>query len=527
MFDKIYNGSFKPMSEDKLINLLSDDEINVLGENLNKLGLKYSVLLYLNNIDIELIKCPVCGNYISFKTFKRNVFPACCSKKCSGVFNKDKVKFGIIKRFGSIENKNEYVKNKQKENSLKKYGMNFQSTQEFKNKVKNTLLEKYGVDHNSKIHEVKEKRYVVENGKKISVLHTHKAKENRKKSVENRSKDYSNEIGKKISNGIKKHYSYIDRNSLNNGFGNSIQSLALQSNCSMMTAYRSLKNQNLISKSYTESEISEYIKSLGFDVVTNTRKVIFPKELDIYVESKKLAIEYDGLYWHSSNSKENDKKYKNKHLEKTEMCEKLGIQLLHIFENEWLDPIKKNIWKSVISHKLNLSKTIFARKCILKHIDHKTAFDFCEKNHLQGGIFGFKYLGLFFENKLVQVAIFGKSRYSNIEKIELLRLCSLNYHCVVGGASKITKNMKFVSYGNRRWCSSLSNVYDKLGSHESVSNPCYFYVKGNELKHRSNFMKHKLKNKLDIFDPHLSEAENCYNNGFRRIWDCGNLIYKV
>jgi hypothetical protein len=53
-------------------------------------------------------------------------------------------------------------------------------------------------------------------------------------------------------------------------------------------------------------------------------------ELDIYLPEKNLAIEFDGLFWHNSNNK-----FKNYHLKKTLLCEKQGIQLIHIFEYEW------------------------------------------------------------------------------------------------------------------------------------------------------------------------------------------------
>ena len=37
-----------------------------------------------------------------------------------------------------------------------------------------------------------------------------------------------------------------------------------------------------------------------------------------------------------------------------------------------------------------------------------------------------------------------------------------------------------------------------------------------------SFQKHKLKKLLPLFDEKLSEWENMKNNGFDRIWDCGN-----
>ncbi len=67
-----------------------------------------------------------------------------------------------------------------------------------------------------------------------------------------------------------------------------------------------------------------------FDIIRNIINIIPYKELDIYIPRLKLAIECNGIYWHSI-----DRKYKNYHLNKTKACEKRNIKLVHIFEDEW------------------------------------------------------------------------------------------------------------------------------------------------------------------------------------------------
>ena len=39
------------------------------------------------------------------------------------------------------------------------------------------------------------------------------------------------------------------------------------------------------------------------------------------------------------------------------------------------------------------------------------------------------------------------------------------------------------------------------------------------------YQKHKLKDKLQIFDPNLTEWQNMQLNGYDRIWDCGNFVF--
>lgn len=259
--------------------------------------------------------------------------------------------------------------------------------------------------------------------------------------------------------------------------------------------------------------------------ILNSRKIISPLELDIYIPEKKLAIEYDGIYWHSQI---NDKKY---HLNKTKLCEEKGIQLIHIFENEWLT--KQEIVKSRILNLLGIyQKTIYARKCEIKEINSKTSVEFQNKNHIQSSTNTKINIGLYFENELVSLMTFGKNRFSKKYQYEMVRFCSkLNYH-VVGAASKLLKYFEekyqpksIVSYADRRW--STGNLYKKLGFKlENISEPNYWYWKDLKfLENRIKFQKHKLKNILENFNENLSEYENMKNNGYKRIFDCGNLVF--
>jgi len=279
-------------------------------------------------------------------------------------------------------------------------------------------------------------------------------------------------------------------------------------------------------QSKPEFEIKEYIENLGFEVIHGDRHLGF--ELDLYIPEKNLAIEYNGIYWHSSGSKGADEKAKTQHLKKTEACEKNGMHLLHIFENEWLD--NSDLWKSVICQKLGKSQRIYARKCHVGEIPKKAADAFMKANHLQGTV-GHKYsIGLYHNNILVSVITLGAARYDKTCKFELLRMAHLKGYSVVGGFSKMIKFFQLrhkgsiLSYANRRW--SIGNVYTKTGFKQlRITGPCYYYVDGNTLRHRSAYMKHKLHKMISIFDKSKTEVENMYANNYRRIWDCGTITY--
>jgi hypothetical protein len=64
--------------------------------------------------------------------------------------------------------------------------------------------------------------------------------------------------------------------------------------------------------SFLEKELVDFIKSIyNGEIITNNRKILKGKELDIVLPELNLAIEFNGIYWHSL-------KDKNYHLNKTE-----------------------------------------------------------------------------------------------------------------------------------------------------------------------------------------------------------------
>ena len=284
-------------------------------------------------------------------------------------------------------------------------------------------------------------------------------------------------------------------------------------------------------KSKAEKDIAKWLKTItSVEIVEGNRQVIKPKELDIYIPSKQLAIEYDGLYWHSV---ELDLP-KNYHLDKTNACEEKGIQLIHIFENEWLS--KQDIVKSRLKNLLGIyDKTIFARKCEVKEVDSKTSKAFQDENHIQGAVNASINLGLYFDNQLISLMTFGKTRFNKNYEYELLRFCNkLGYH-IPGAAGKLLKQFEktynpksLVSYADRRW--STGKLYKALGftlDHISAPNYWYWNYESFEgyLESRVKYQKHKLSSILKNYDDSLSETENMRANGYMRIYDCGNYVF--
>ena len=278
-----------------------------------------------------------------------------------------------------------------------------------------------------------------------------------------------------------------------------------------------------------EKEIAEFIGTLCRDVYTNDRTVLNGKELDIYIPSKHMAFEFDGVFWHNENCKPNDY-----HLNKTLECEKAGIRLIHIFEDEWKH--NRPVWESMIRNLLGCTENrIFARNCTVEVIeDVNEATEFLKSNHIQGWCPSQIKLGLRYNGELVSLMTFGKSRHfigNGETEYELLRFCNKLNNLVVGGASKLFKYFlrtynpsSIVSYADRRW--SAGNLYDKLGfTFSHYSKPNYFYVIKDKRHNRFNFRKSVLVKKYGCPD-NMSEREFCKMKNWYRIYDCGTAVYK-
>ena len=274
-----------------------------------------------------------------------------------------------------------------------------------------------------------------------------------------------------------------------------------------------------------EQEVVDFLKQYTTDIVQSDRSVISPKEIDIVIPSLRIGIEFDGIYHHSDQFIQD----KNFHLSKTLAAQAAGFRLIHIFSDEWL--FKQDIVKSRLLHITGISSDkIYARKCQVCTLSYATASQFLIENHIQGTSNSSINFGLYYNNNLVAVMTFGKPRFNKKYDYELIRYCSKVGTTVVGGPSKLLKHFtktytgSIISYADKRW--SEGNLYKQLGFRQfDDSGPNYYYVVGQRRESRNKYQKHKLSKLLQNFDPLLSERENMRNNGFYRVFDCGNSVW--
>lgn len=284
--------------------------------------------------------------------------------------------------------------------------------------------------------------------------------------------------------------------------------------------------------SKSELEILDWIKSFGLEAYS-TKKIIPPKEIDIFIPSLNLGIEYCGLYWHT----EAQEKHRTYHYDKMKSCEEQGVRLITIFEDEWTNRQTqvKNFLKSVLGIH---SKKVYARKCSIKQVDKNTAKSFLESNHIQGKTIFLVAFGIFFDNELLGLVTGNKHhRQGHQNKFVLNRLVFKDEVQVVGGSSRLLKHLieyakqnnyeKLISWSDNRW--SQGNVYKKVGFDliEDLG-PDYSYVTPELTRQSKQSNKKKLLIKKGADgDMSMTEKELALTLGYSRIWDCGKKNWQI
>ena len=525
--------------------------------------------------------CSTCGEYVTQKLHYYDKSGNLICKSCSLKLKNEK----LIEKYGSVENFNKLRIDKGKSTNLERYGVsNVFQLDTVKDKIKETHLEKYGVDNPAKSEIIKSRskatnliRYGVENPAQSLDIQSKIEATNldrygtksplQSEAVKDRIRSTNMErygvpctlqapeviekireshvLTLKAKRNDPEHIKWRISVAENPYYNLEYLSQRVREDGETELTYRCKDLGHIFtwcqkgdtrhprcpicakdSGSIPEVQIRNYLESIlpGELIKMHDRTVLDKKELDIYIPSYNLAIEFDGMYWH--NGLDNYYKY--------ETCRSKGIQLIQVTEYEWWN--KRDKIFSILDSILGIyDKTIYARNCEVKEIDNSLYTEFLDRYHLQGYMPASIRLGLFYEGELVQVESYGKSRYTDKYEYELIRECSRSGYKILGGKSKLFVHFirnyhptSIVSYCEKNKFTGSS--YLKLGfklNHESGSGYKY-YRDGNEYS-RIVFQKHKMQSLvgtlLDSYNPELTEFENMDLNGYYRIYDYGNYVF--
>lgn len=436
-----------------------------------------------------------------------------------------------IEKYGvSYPIQDKKISEKRKQTIREKYGVdNVFHLKEVQDKIKNTNIEKYGVASPLQSTFIKDKLKAT-NIKNLGVPYPSQAVS----------------VKDKITYSRRNTYWEIFIILLNNKYIEPLFSKEDYLNSKKELSYKCLKCLKIFTSSGTEPqriscgcnryrstyeyEIFDWLNSINITNIETNKlfnkdgKIKF--EIDIYLPEYNVGIDFHELYWHSNINCE-----RLYHQKKALFFNDKGIKFIQIFENEWL--ANQELVKSIICSKLNKNYTIFARKCTIKTVSEKEYSEFIISNHIQGHAFAKIKLGLYYSDELVCVMALGLSRFKKENSFyEIIRFANKKGITVVGGFNKLFSFFertyypkKTVSFVDLRYFNGES-YYNNGFKKESITSPNYFYFKKNYntvIYNRFAFQKHKLKDKLDSFDPTLSESENMYKNGYLKIFDAGNL----
>lgn len=491
-------------------------------------------------------KCYICGKEFELKKYSISKYlkgyQFTCSKKCAT----ESMKRTNLKKYGnkcSAQNKeireNILLKFNEKyggdspfcSNAIQKKGLqkrNNKSNKEkelIKQKVKQTNLERYGDENYNnpdKFKETMQERYKVNYTNESSVLK--RKQQNTMKERYGVSSSFDNGIIRdKINKIILNKYGIKGFISSTKTINTCMQRYGVPYYC-MTEECRRLAHTPI---SQNNLKLKESLEKLGNKV--ELEYVIENLQYDLKVDN--TLIEINPTFTHNSYigpkfsedsiGKPKDKDY---HINKTKLAETHGFKCIHIFD--WDN-------KEKIINLFCKKEYIYARKCKIKIINKEECDKFLNEYHLQNTCKGQSIkLGLYYNNKLVQVITFGKPRYNKNYEYELLRLCTHKDYKIIGGSQKLfnyfIKNYNSVSIISYCDLSKFEgNVYKKLGFRlKNKTGPALHWSKYNK-QITNNLLLQRGYDQLfgTNYGKGTSNQELMLKDNWLPVYDCGQAIY--
>lgn len=470
-------------------------------------------LWHTENNQFEIICCKTCGKPAVGWSTKNLCYSRFCDSKCAqqNPAVRKQVEHTCTQRYGAATNLSTSANRvKQQQTNIRKYGVaNAAQSPLIKAKIKQAHEKNWGVPNASQCVAIKEK-----------ITQTHQARYGRKRASQRHIDQHI--IDLKNDRNLMLHWFQdlqmpVTEIAENLGVNHSQLCVHFKTNLNIDISRHAV--------SRTEREVREFVSSL-VPCEYNNRIIVAPKELDIVIPGHHLAIEVDGLAWHT----ELRGKSPRYHWQKARQCRSQGWRLINILDIEWHQ--KTRLTQSRIRSALGLNQRLAARKCQIVQLTHTEADQFLQANHSQGGCASSIRLGLMHQDQLVAVLTLGHSRFDRQQQWELIRYASTMGINVQGGASRLWsyfvqqyRPTTVISYCDARL--NTGGLYAQLGFKWQRDNgPNYWYTwRYSTLENRMRYQKHKLAQLLDHFDPDQTEWENMKSHGWDRYWDCGSSVW--
>lgn len=357
--------------------------------------------LYISK-NINVGYCEICGNETKFRGFNEG-YRKTCSKECDyelRVRNRDYVEIGkkiSQTKQNKTQEENDEIKRRRHDTNLEKYGDPYyhnkekasetrinkpeEEKQKSKDKFKNTCLERYGVENVFQSEEVKKimketklekygdenytnwpKRSKTKKDNRIAKLTEFITRELTSVSII----DISNSLSWKMKcNHCNKEFEITEQT-----FFNRWKAFGSDRFCTI--CYPRLRTGSSIQ----ETELRNFIKTVYNGEVSEKakKKIIGLHELDIWLPELRLAFEFNGTFWHSTACRD-----ENYHFWKTSKCENHNVELIHIYECDWMNK------RDFIERKIKniFETTSFSSNYEICTIDNLEMLKFIEENTIK------------------------------------------------------------------------------------------------------------------------------------------------
>lgn len=284
--------------------------------------------------------------------------------------------------------------------------------------------------------------------------------------------------------------------------------------------------------------VMQLLQKLGVSYETNNRRILQHNgsglEIDIWIPEFNFGIEVNPTGTHSVDSEFSSVRDVNYHQRKSLLAEQAGVGLVHLYDDDFLDDRKYQIFVNQLAYRKAGHICLGARKCELKPVSRKDSNLFLNHYHFQGSeqSSSVRY-GLYFDDILVSLLCIGRSRYTSHD-YEIIRYCVHPGYAVSGGFGRLfhaflntlEDSSTIVSYMDLNKRFSCDNVYHKNGFvAESVTQPDYVWAKKYGMPVLKRYQTTKSKLVADGYDPDKTEVEIMRERGFFRVFGAGSRRY--
>ena len=266
----------------------------------------YDIYISSNNT------CKICGKPTKFISIS-NGYRDTCSPKCAAIYSQTKREQTNLIKYGT--------KNPAQNKTIKQKISDTVKSKKCQEKTKQTNLVKYGTEHpmqNKNIVFKAVNTSILNNSYSISLTKSHLSRSKESDNFE--IKNNCIRIGKLIEQ-----------------YGQGWLSIKNKLDLIHNKGYTFVRNDQIdliknyyVQQSKPEQLLYDFVKNICNDTLHKTRQIIKPFELDIYVPSLQLAIEYNSSWYHSIEGGMSN----NYHLNKSLLCRNKGIRLIHIYDFE-------------------------------------------------------------------------------------------------------------------------------------------------------------------------------------------------